>query len=670
MHIKLPDETGKTTSYRLTGEPLPLTKPKTPFNRVAYAAAHVVADPLTASDPSGPPAIDWDRTLAFRTHLLDLGFGIAEAMDTSQRGMGLDWPRALDLIGHSLRHAGKRAGMIYSGCGTDQLAVSDAKSLDDVIRAYLDQLHAIQKVDGRIILMASRALVKVAKSPDDYVKVYTRVLQEADHPVILHWLGEMFDPALKGYWGSARFEPAMETALEAIAANVAKVDGIKISLLDDQKEIVMRRRLPTSVKMYTGDDFNYPGLIAGDDEGHSHALLGIFDAIAPAASAALAALAKGQDEEIRCAHGADGAAVAADLPGADAILQDGNRVPGLAQRASGPLHHGGWRSGDAPASLFHGDIQAGGPGGAAGRPGPRLQAHEADAGDLRRLEMRDLGAHPEICSINTATLGFQAPIAQVVDAVARAGFGGIAPWRREVEDHDVAAISRRIRDAGLKVSGYCRSTYIPASTREQFNANVAANRRAIDDAATLGSPCFVMVVGGLPAGSKDIADARAQVAEASALLLEHGKKGGCPDRTRAFTSGLCSGPLMPVAALRSARPVRCDRRRAADPWLGTLIDVYHLWWDPNLARDIARAGASRRIFGFHVCDWLVPTADVLNDRGMMGDGIIDVPAIRTLVEDAGYAGPVEVEIFSAANWWTRPMDETLQVCRARFASAT
>ena len=284
--------------------------------------------------------------------------------------------------------------------------------------------------------------------------------------------------------------------------------------------------------------------------------------------------------------------------------------------------------------------------------------------------MRDLGAHPELCSINTATLGFQAPIAEVVDAVARAGFGGIAPWRREVEDHDVAAISRRIRDAGLKVSGYCRSTYIPASTRDQFNANIAANRRAIDDAAILGATCFVMVVGGLPAGSKDIAGARKQVAEASALLVEHGKTAGVR---------IALEPLHPVyAADRSCLSLLsealdlCDaiEGAAADPWLGTLIDVYHLWWDPNLARDIARAGASRRIFGFHVCDWLVPTLDVLNDRGMMGDGVIDVPAIRALVEGAGYAGPVEVEIFSAANWWTRPMDETLQACRARFASAT
>jgi hypothetical protein len=253
----------------------------------------VVADALSAADPSGPPAIDWKSTLAYRRYLLDLGFGIAEAMDTSQRGMGLDWPRALELITRSLDEAGPRKHLIFSGCGTDQLDPAAARGVDDVVKAYLEQLHAIQKRGGRIILMASRALVRVARSPDDYVKVYSRVLNEADHPVILHWLGEMFDPALKGYWGSTDFKPALETSLAAIDANVAKVDGIKISLLDDAKEIVMRRRLPASVKMYSGDDFNYPALIAGDDKGHSHALLGIFDAIAPAASAALAALAKG-----------------------------------------------------------------------------------------------------------------------------------------------------------------------------------------------------------------------------------------------------------------------------------------------------------------------------------------------------------------------------------------
>ena len=183
--------------------------------------------------------------------------------------------------------------MIFSGVGTDQLPPSDARSLDDVIRAYLDQLHAVQKLDGRVILMASRALARIARTPDDYLKVYARVLAEADKPVILHWLGEMFDPALAGYWGGNDFAKTMETCLAAIAASTPKVDGIKISLLDDEKEIIMRRRLPAGVRMYTGDDFNYPELIAGDAQGVSHALLGIFDGIAPAAALALTALAKG-----------------------------------------------------------------------------------------------------------------------------------------------------------------------------------------------------------------------------------------------------------------------------------------------------------------------------------------------------------------------------------------
>jgi hypothetical protein len=288
MHIQFP----ANDTYTLRGTPI-APPPKPAFNRVSFAAAHVVADPFSNTEVSTAPAIDWPTTLAFRTHLLDLGFGIAEAMDTSQRGMGLDWPNAHELIRQSLSHAGGRAHLIASGCGTDHLTPADARDIDDVVAAYLEQLHAIQKLGGRIILMASRALVKVAKTPDDYIRVYSRVLAEADHPVILHWLGDMFDPALKGYWGATEFNATLETALAVIHANVAKVDGIKISLLDDQKEVAMRRRLPDSVKMYTGDDFNYPALIAGDAQGCSHALLGIFDAIAPAASPALTALAKG-----------------------------------------------------------------------------------------------------------------------------------------------------------------------------------------------------------------------------------------------------------------------------------------------------------------------------------------------------------------------------------------
>ncbi len=288
MDINLPDGV-----YQMQGKAISATALAKPFNRVVYAAAHVVADPLSNDDPTVRAAIDWPTTLKFRSHLLDLGFGIAEAMDTSQRGMGLDWPTALELIRQSLAHAGSRAHLIASGCGTDHLLPQHAKTLDDVVKAYLEQLHAIQKLGGRIILMASRALVQVAKSPDDYVKVYSRVLAEADHPVVLHWLGDMFDPALQGYWGSNEFSSKMETALTVIRDNDTKVDGIKISLLDETKEVTMRRRLPASVKMYTGDDFNYPALIEGDAQGYSHALLGIFDAIAPVASQALQALAAG-----------------------------------------------------------------------------------------------------------------------------------------------------------------------------------------------------------------------------------------------------------------------------------------------------------------------------------------------------------------------------------------
>ncbi len=283
--------------------------------------------------------------------------------------------------------------------------------------------------------------------------------------------------------------------------------------------------------------------------------------------------------------------------------------------------------------------------------------------------MRDLAANPQLCAVNTATLGFQSPIEHVIDEVARAGFGGIAPWRREIEGHDAAAIARRIRAAGLVVPGYCRSTYIPAASAQAFRHNIDANKRALDDAAALGADCFVMVVGSLPEGSKDIAAARAQVREATAELLEHGRRVGVK---------IALEPLHPVyAADRSCLSLLCEaldwcdaiEGDAAEPWLGTLIDVYHLWWDPNLARDIARAGEAKRIFGFHVCDWLVPTRDVLNDRGMMGDGVIDIPGIRAMVESAGYHGLVEVEIFSAENWWKRPMAETLKACRERFAAA-
>jgi hypothetical protein len=261
------------------------------LNRIAFAAAHVVADPMAENDPWLDCAIDWDRTIAFREHLWGLGLGVAEAMDTAQRGMGVDWPTSFELIRRSVAAARASKGLVFSGCGTDQLEPAGARSIDDVIRAYEEQIEAIEGIGGRIVLMASRALAKVARSPDDYAVVYGRILKGAREPVIIHWLGDMFDPALAGYWGSANLDAAMDTATEIINAHASKVDGVKVSLLDKEKEITMRRRLKPGVLMYTGDDFNYAELIAGDEQGFSHALLGIFDVIAPAASAALVRLA-------------------------------------------------------------------------------------------------------------------------------------------------------------------------------------------------------------------------------------------------------------------------------------------------------------------------------------------------------------------------------------------
>ena len=320
LSIVLPSG-GELQRYTLRG--VPPTPPRTQqaFNRIAYSAAHVVADPLAVNNPWLDCAVDWDTTIAYRQRLWGLGLGVAEAMDTAQRGMGLDWPTSLELIRRSLdaaRDFSQQGGtaLVASGCGTDHLSLEDVRSVDDVIRGYDTQMEAIEKLGGRLIVMASRALARVARSPDDYVRVYEHVLTQASQPVILHWLGDMFDPALAGYWGSANVDAAMQTALDIIQAHASKVDGIKISLLDKDKEIAMRRRLPVhggidgqGVRMYTGDDFNYAELIAGDHgSGHarhhqSDALLGIFDAIAPAASSALSALAQGDEAQFHAILG-------------------------------------------------------------------------------------------------------------------------------------------------------------------------------------------------------------------------------------------------------------------------------------------------------------------------------------------------------------------------------
>ncbi|MFC3325342.1 dihydrodipicolinate synthase family protein [Mesorhizobium cantuariense] len=293
MDISLPGEDGRSARYTLVGQPAqPVVGAR--FSRIAYAAAHVVADPLAMIDPWSRPVVDWDRTMAFRHHLWRLGFRIAEAMDTSQRGMGFDWASAQELIRRSIAEARTVDGAdLASGAGTDHLAPAAARTLDDVITAYEQQFAFIEGLGGKAIMMASRALAAVAKGPDDYIGVYDRILSQASGKVILHWLGDMFDPALRGYWGSSDFEAALDTVVAIIERHAGKVEGIKISLLDAGKEVALRNRLPDGVVMFTGDDFNYPELIAGDERRHSHALLGIFDAIAPVANAALSKLADG-----------------------------------------------------------------------------------------------------------------------------------------------------------------------------------------------------------------------------------------------------------------------------------------------------------------------------------------------------------------------------------------
>ncbi len=303
LTISLPVRKGDATAlepYSLLAQS-PVAPPKNGrFNRVAYSAAHVFANPLATRDPWADCILDWDATIAYRVHLWNLGLGVAEAMDTAQRGMGLDWPTSLQLIKESIGAArGVEGALLASGCGTDHLSPESARSLDDVIGAYETQMSAIEALGGRLILMASRALARIARGPDDYARVYDRLLSATREPVILHWLGDMFDPALAGYWGSADIGAAMNVAVDVIHRHAARIDGIKISLLDKEREIEMRRRLPANVRMYTGDDFNYAELIAGDAMGYSHALLGIFDSIAPAASAALAALARGDEVEFQ-----------------------------------------------------------------------------------------------------------------------------------------------------------------------------------------------------------------------------------------------------------------------------------------------------------------------------------------------------------------------------------
>ena len=294
--LTLPAYDGTLTPYALQGTPLIPRAPRVALTRTAFAAAHVISDPLAERSPwDTRPAVDWDATLAFRAGLWDQGLGLAEAMDTAQRGMGVDWATARELITRTMRAAKAHplAPRVACGAGTDHVALADLRDAAAITAAYETQAEVIEAAGGQLILMASRAFTAIEADESTYHTVYRHLIDGARDPVVLHWLGDMFDPALAGYWGSHDVGTASDFVLRLIAENPAKVDGIKISLLDQAHEEAFRARLPAGVRLYTGDDFNYADLIAGDGARYSHALLGIFAAIAPAASQALEALALG-----------------------------------------------------------------------------------------------------------------------------------------------------------------------------------------------------------------------------------------------------------------------------------------------------------------------------------------------------------------------------------------
>ena len=294
--VRLPDANGEVRDYTPTGRFLYAEGGAPPRTRLPYAAVHVVADVLADASPVGPVAVDWERTLAFRRHIWSYGLGVADAMDTAQRGMGLDWESSKELIKRSVAEAKAVGGRIVCGAQTDHLVTGSARDLRDIEAAYEEQCEFVEAQGGQVVMMASRELARIARGPDDYARVYGHVLSQLGQPALIHWLGEVFDPALRGYWGNVDLDRAMTVCLEIITANADKVEGVKLSLLDQQREIAMRAQLPSRVRMFTGDDFDYPTTIAGDGERFSDALLGAFDMIAPAASAALLALDGGDVE--------------------------------------------------------------------------------------------------------------------------------------------------------------------------------------------------------------------------------------------------------------------------------------------------------------------------------------------------------------------------------------
>ncbi|HVT94225.1 MAG TPA: DUF993 family protein [Bryobacteraceae bacterium] len=659
MRILLPRAHGSLEEYRLSGrEPLRAPAGPPPQSRTGFAAVHVVIDPLLSVDPALQPVIDFDATLAYRRHLWSLGLHVAEAMDTAQRGMGLGWALARTLIERSCAEASAVGGGIACGANTDQMTPGGEPSLDDVIRAYEEQCEVIEAAGGQVILMASRVLARTAKSPDDYRAVYGRLLSQLKRPAILHWLGEAFDPALRGYWGGRDVAQCMEVCLDIIRENQRAVDGVKISLLDDAREVEMRRLLPAGVRMYTGDDFHYPDLIAGDEQGHSDALLGIFDAIAPAAALAFRALDSGDKAgfhrildptvglsrtlfEAPTFHYKTGIVFLAFLNG----HQTHFRMLGGQESA---------RSAPHLASLFMQADQAGllsNPELAVSRMSAILSLAGIQATPRVFAAPREARpAVPERLSMNQMTID-RFSLRQAVEGCVRHGISSIGVWRHKLNG-DAGAAGRMIREAGLRVSSLCRGGMFPAATAGERRRRIEENRRAVDEAAALGTDVLVLVNG--PAPTRDIGDARKMVVDGIAEVAAYAGPLGVK---------LGVEPLHPMFAADRSVIVTLEHANDIaglfDPSrVGVVIDVYHVWWDPAVYAQIERARG--RILGFHISDWIVPTPSLLAGRGMMGTGVIEIAKLRSAVERAGYDGPVEVEIFND-EIWTMGLDDVFSL---------
>ncbi len=644
--------------------PGPWTRPQRPISsRRGYAAAHVVPAVWGDNTPGAPAVIDWDQTLAIRHEIWSYGLGVADAMDTAQRGMGLDWPGARELIRRSGRDAAAVGGMLACGAGTDQVVLGDLPpgrhALTAIVDAYREQVAVVRDAGATVILMASRALAAVAGSAQDYLDVYRTVLDEVDQPVILHWLGDMFDPALAGYWGSSEIPTATGTFSELLTSHAEKIDGVKVSLLDADHEIGLRRSLPPGVRLYTGDDFNYPELIVGDGGRHSDALLGIFAAIYPAASTALQALDAGDDAGARRILDSTQALSRHLFAAPTRFYKTGIALLSwLNGHQRGFDMIGGLASG---RSLAHAvtAFRLADRGRVAHRPRAGRTPDRAAARGPRVDGMTSTA--PARLSLNTATTK-NWTLREAVDGAARAGLHAVGLWRDRVAEVGTGSAAAIVRDAGLRVSSLCRGGFLTAADRTSTAMALDDNRAAIDEAAELGAPVLVMVVGGLPPGDRDLAAARERVGERIAELVPYARQRSVQLALEPLHPMYCADRAV-ISTLKQALDLAADHP-AAD--VGVVVDSFHTWWDPELPAQIQRAGAEGRIASYQVCDWNLPIAsDALLSRGMMGDGFIDFAALTRWVDAAGYRGDIEVEIFSA-DIWARDGDTVLDLMIERY----